>query len=120
MPKHSPTHDQPFEFSEENSSKNHLIKDDLPPLYCGFCLLRLLHCVYSLRLAGPTNHVLISKINIKSAYRRGTMSTELAAKIMTIIGMSLLLCCIPLVGSYFTFLWCVVSETITDLGNDVL
>ena len=67
-------------------------------LYVG--LLRLLHCIHSLRLAEPTKRTLMSKIDIKSAYRRGTMSADLAAKSMTIIcGMAILLCYLPFGGS---------------------
>ena len=70
VPKYRPTHDHSFDFSEENSLNNRLAKDDLPPLCYGFCLLRLLHYIYSLRLAEPTKHMLMSKIDVKSASSR--------------------------------------------------
>ena len=48
VPKYRPTHDQSFEFSPGTSINKLLIKDDLPPLFYSFCLLRILHFIHAL------------------------------------------------------------------------
>ena len=107
FPKHGPAHDQSIYYSEENSVNNRLIKDDLPPLFYGFCSLRLLHYVHTLCLDEPNKHILMSKIDAKSAYRRGTMSSELESKSVTVFcGVTLLLHCLPFRGSHCPF-YCV-------------
>ena len=71
--------------------------------------------------ANTSSSIIISKIDVKSAYRRGTVSGDLAARRITIVcGFALLIRCLPFGGSHCPNLWCVASETITDLGNDLL
>ena len=121
VPKHRPTCDQSFEFSPGNSVNKLLRKDLLPGLCYGHCLLRILHCIHALRTIDLNRPILISKLDFKSAYRRGTMKGELAAKsIMILCGFALLLRCLPFGGSHCPNLWCVVSEFVTDLANDLL
>ena len=121
VPKYRPTHDQSFEFSPGTSVNKLLLKDDLPPLFYGFCLLRILHYIHALRLSDSTCPILISKVDFKSAYRRGTISSALAARSITILcGYALFLRCLPFGDSHCLNLWCVVSEFVTDLTNDLL
>ena len=121
VPKYRPTHDQSFDYSEGNSINHRLLKDNLPELFYGFCLLRILHYVHVLRLAKPSKSIIISKIDVKSAYRRGTMSGDLAARSITIVcGFALLIRCLPFGGPHCPNLWCVASKAMTDLGNDLL
>ena len=69
----------------------------------------------------PACPILISKVDFKSAYRRGTISSALAARSITILcGYALFLRCLPFGGSHCPNLWCVVSEFVTNLTNDLL
>ena len=98
-----------------------LIKEDLPNLFYSYCLLRICYHIHSLHSAQPTVPILISKCDIKLAYRCGTMRGCLAAQSITFLcGFTLLLRCLPFGGTYYPSLWCVVSEFITDLANDIL
>ena len=119
--KKNPLHDQYFDCTPNNSVNHRLTKDDLPPLFYGFCLIRLIHFIHALRWADPSQPILISKADFKSAYRRGTMRGGLAAMCTTMLcGFALILRCLPFGGSHCPNLWCIVSETITDLANDIL
>ena len=119
--KHRPVHDQSFYFSPGNSVNHRLIKENLPPLQHGFCFLRVLHHDHSLRLCHPNIYTMMSKVDIKLACRRGTMPAELPSKSITILcGMALFLCCLPFVGAHYPNLWCIASEMITDIWNNLL
>ena len=121
IPKCRPTHDRSFNFSESNSTNDRLDRHSIPPLHCGFCLNRIFHSTHSLRFHEPTKSIVMSKIDFKSAYRRGTMPGNLSVQSITLLcGFALLIRCLPFGGSHFPSLWCVMSEMITDLGNDRL
>ena len=63
----------------------------------------------------------MSKVDMKSAYRRGTMSASLASKRITIFcGIALFFQYLTLGGAHCPNLWCILSEMITDLSNDFI
>ena len=53
---------------------NHrVIEEELPDLQYGFSFSFLLHYIHILRYKFPETPIVISKYDMKSAYRRGTM-----------------------------------------------
>ena len=121
IPKYRLTHDQSFNFLVGNSVNNCLDRSSIPPLYYRFCLNCLFHRINSLRIHEPSRSILISKINFKSAYRRRTISGSCAVQSITLFcGFALLIHYLLFDGAYCLSLWCVVSEIITDLGNNLL
>ena len=61
VPNFRPLYDQSFDCAPNNLENHRLIKDDLPLLFYGFYLLRLVHFTYTLRWANPSQTILMSK-----------------------------------------------------------
>ena len=65
--KHRMTHDQSFPGPSGKSVNNRVNSDLLPPCMFGFCLVRLIHYIVSLRQWHPDKTKLIGKFDLKSA-----------------------------------------------------
>ena len=64
---------QSFDFLPGNSASHQYKKDTLLPLEHRFFLPRILHYTHTLRLAHISTPIFMSKVDAKSAYRRGSI-----------------------------------------------
>ena len=78
-------HDQSFDYSEGNSVNHRLTLDGFHELRCSSCLLQIIHYAHALRLARPKIQIVASKVDLKSACRRGHLCGLLAALAVTIV-----------------------------------
>jgi hypothetical protein len=119
MSKDRPTHDQSFSARREGRSINDCcIMEALTP--CVFChaLLRIIHFILHLRRTSLKKRIFIQKIAFKLAYWRMHLSTDMAAKCITVVGgLAFVSLRLPFGGRACPSLWSNISETITDLSN---
>jgi hypothetical protein len=81
-------------------------------------LLRIIHFILHLRRTSPKTRIFIQKIDFKSAYQRMHLTTDMAAKCITVVGgLAFVSLRLPFGGRACPSLWSDVSETITDLSN---
>jgi hypothetical protein len=81
-------------------------------------LLRIIHLILHLRRTSPKTRIFIQKVDFKSAYQRMHLSTDMAAKCITVVGgLAFVSLRLPFGGRACTSLWSDVSETIMDLSN---
>ena len=120
--KYRPTHNLSNEESPNNSVNDCLERDDLPELFYGWCLSRLLHYIHALRMLRPDIAIVISKVDIKAAHRRCTQRSDLACMSITSIDdFAVMILREPFGGAVCPFSFRdIVSEPATDLGNDLL
>ena len=99
-----------------------MIREELPNLIYGFCLLRLLHHVHALCQASPHTSIIISKINVKSAYRRTTLEAMVTSICITKVDdYALLILRMAFGGTNRLCDWPnIINELVTDLCNDLL
>ena len=92
-----------------------------PEMVFGWCLPRILHFVASLRWHQPQrNQILISKYDYSDAYRRIAHSASAAPQTIAVHeGMGYLALHLTLGGSPNPPTWCMVSEMVTDLANEI-
>jgi hypothetical protein len=115
------THDQSFEASSGKSVNSRVIKEDLPPLFYGGCLSRLIHYIVDVRLRHPAIPILGGKSDFKAAYRRVSLHGDTAAKCsimyekFTIPSTRL-----TFGGSPCLTHFCPFSKICADLANDLL
>jgi hypothetical protein len=115
------THDQSFNTATGKSVNDRVLTDELEPLYYGGCLSRLIHYILSLRLRHPKVHILAGKSDIKAAYRRVSLHGDTAPKCAIMHrGFALVSTRLTFGGSPCPNEFCIVSETVTDLANDIL
>jgi hypothetical protein len=119
MSKDRPTHDQSFSARREGRSINdRCIMEALTPCVFGHALLQIIHFILHLRRTSPKKRIFIQKVVFKSAYRRMHLSTDMAAKCITVVGgLAFVSLRLPFGGRACPSLWSDVSETITDLSN---
>ena len=88
----------------------------------GFCILRFLYHVHSLRSTHPHKTIIISKIDVKSAYRRANVAPALAEmSIHKVDEVALMILPLEFGGATRHFDWSgIVTDPVTDLGNDSL
>jgi hypothetical protein len=115
------THDQSFEASIGQSVNSRVKKNELDELYYGHSLSRIIHYIISLHIHYPTTRILLSKTDLKAAYRRVTLHGDTAARCIINTGeIALLSLRLTFGGSPCPNEFCVISETIADLANDIL
>jgi hypothetical protein len=86
----------------------------------GWCLPRIIHYVVSLRSRYPELRILISKYDYSDAYRRIAHSAEAAAHTIAINGNTAYLSLrLTFGGSPNPPTWCMFSELVTDLANEI-
>jgi hypothetical protein len=115
------TQDLSFSLTEQNMSVNSRIDmDQYPEMFYGWCISRIIHFIVSLRLAHPQGKIFISKYDYSDAYRRMAHSATAAAKSIAVLA-SVAYIAIRLTfgGSPNPPSWCLFSEMVTDLANEI-
>jgi hypothetical protein len=91
-----------------------------PEMIFGWCLPRILHFVASLRWHKPQVKILMSKYDYSDAYRRIAHSASAAPQTIAVHdGMGYLALRLTFGGSPNPPTWCMVSEMVTDLANEI-
>jgi hypothetical protein len=91
-----------------------------PEMVFGWCLQRIVHFIASLRLHRPNVKILISKYDYSDAYRRIAHSASAAPQTIAVHnGLGFLALRLTFGGSPNPPTWCMVSEMVTDLANEI-
>ena len=120
------THDQSYPGSSSKESINsRVIEEELTPCMFGHMHLRCIHCIIGCRQRHPSTNIFITKIDWKSAYRRQHLNGSTATKSLTqvlINGITFLIMALRLTfgGKPNPSEWSCLSESTTDLANDIL
>jgi hypothetical protein len=119
--KYRMTHDQSFPGPSGLSINLRVIKEDLPPIRYSFTLNWLVHYIIYLQQKLPSTRILISKIDMDAAYHHCTISWSTAYESLTIYdGLLLVALRMTFGGSPCPSLWGIISETSTDLANNLI
>ena len=125
-PKSRVTHDlsYPGEFSDQ-SINSRVIDSSLEPCMFGHALLRIIHRIVHLRALHPKKIIWIRKEDAKSAYRRVHLNARTAFRTavqITIEDITYILIALrlPFGGSPCPSEFCLVSDIITDVINDLM
>ena len=96
IPKFRPTHEQAFDYSENNSFNHKLDKEDFPPLESDHYVLRIIHCTRDWRLKRHYTPIIMSKVDFKSTYLQAIMRGCLSAQFIKMLCVFVhLLRCLP-------------------------
>jgi hypothetical protein len=116
------TQDLSFSYVVENAAINARIDlDEYPEMIYGWCLLRILTFMVALRWAFPNKRILIAKYDYSDAYRRMCHSAKAAAQSIAVIaGIAYIALRLTFGGSANPPTWCMFSEMVTDLSNELL
>ncbi|KAI2502400.1 hypothetical protein MHU86_12057 [Fragilaria crotonensis] len=91
-----------------------------PEMVYGWCLPRTIHFIVSLRWHRPRTRVLISKYDYSDAYRRLAHSATAAPQTIAVHdGLGYIALRLTFGGSANPPTWCMVSEMVTDLANEI-
>ena len=94
--------------------------ESYPEMTYGWCLPRTLHFIVSLRWHQPSRRILIGKYDYSDAYRRVAHSGSAAPQTIAVHkGMGYLALRLTFGGSPNPPTWCMVSELVTDLANEI-
>ena len=120
IPKDRITHDQSFDFSPSNSVNHRVIPDSLTPCRYGTAMKRLVHYTVDTRRRHPRIRILVTKLDVKAAYRRLHCAASTALSACVIVGF------LALMGLRLMFgaspnpsIWSDLSELMCDLGNQL-
>ena len=115
------THDASFQPASGESINTRLRREELEPCYYGHCLLRLLHALHSMRLHDPHLVILLIKYDLDAAYRRLHVMAKMAALAITIFkNIAYILLRLPFGVANGPSDYCIISEPVIDLANDIL
>ena len=119
--KYRVTHDASFPQLSGVSTNDLCDVDILPECKYGFCLIRILHGIHSMRLKFPAARIVIAKYDFDAAYRRVHVHPDMAVKTITIVeGVAYLLNRVPFGVKPGSFLFSGISEPIFDLTTKLL
>ena len=123
VPKLRITHDLSFSGKESGELINSKVNQEkLEPCMFGYTFLRIIHRIVHLRRRNPSSIIWIRKEDAKSTYRR----VHINARIATKCGVQqdncylLLSLCLPFDGSPCPAEFCLASDVVTDVINDLL
>jgi len=112
------THDCSWEGPSGFSVNNRIKEELLEPLQYGRCILRVLHQIQLMRFKNPSQKILMSKIDLDSAYRRLHWHAKCALLCLTIINNIVYLLtrlCFGIASGPSE--WCLISEMIVDIAS---
>jgi hypothetical protein len=123
IPKDQLTHNQSWQGSSKMSVNSRTKKELLQACRFGFCIRRIFNCAVAAGGLYPDTRILATKINYKSAYRRGHLHwlmalqtcLQLSSNELTIITLHLTFGRAPCL-----YEWGVISETICDIANELI
>ena len=117
-------HNQSMIYKSSNTSVNgRVVKKKLPPMMYGHALLRLIHYIVTCRERFPNKRILLSKFDLKSAYRRCHMNYDTAIQSITqdpTLDIAIMTLRLTFDGSPNPNIFGLVSETICDLANHLI
>ena len=123
VPKLRLTHDQTYDvLPGTRRSVNHRTQfDSLTPCRYGHAIRRFIHVLLSFRARHPSSVILMTKIDLKAAYRRLHYTASMALQACVLIA-HLLLVALRLTfgGAANPSQWSDVSELAFDLANDIV
>jgi hypothetical protein len=123
IPKDRLTHDQTWKWSSGTSVNSRIKKELLQACRYGFCIRRLINWTLAARQQYPNQRILSSKIDYKSAYRRGILNFAMALQTATQLpddDLTIITLWLTFGGAPCPFEWGIMSETICDLANELL
>jgi hypothetical protein len=123
MSKDRLTHDQSWKWSSGISVNSRIIKELLLECRYGYCIRQLINWAVAARRKYPGQRILASKIDYKSAYRRGIFHFATALRTVTQLPedeLAILALHLTFGGAPCPFKWGVILETICDLANKLL
>jgi hypothetical protein len=116
---------QDLSFSSNKSGPTRSINsridmDSYTEMIYGWCFPRILHYIVSMRIHHPYKRILISKYDYSDAYRRIADSASAAAQTIAVNdGRAYLSLRLTFGGSPNPPTWCMFSEIVTDLANEL-
>ena len=119
--KYRVTQDLSFSFTDDKNSVNARIDmQQYPEMIYGWCLLRILHFIASLRLSHSFTPILIAKYDFSDAYKRASHAATTAAQSIGIFaGVAFLALRLTFGGAPNPPTWCLFSEMVVDLANEI-
>jgi hypothetical protein len=123
MEKKRLTHDQSSNVvpTKHRSVNNRVIHEELTPCRYGSALIRFNHFIVDLRLKHPNSRILLTKADLKAAYRRMHNDPEVSVQSMiTFEDLGLLALRLTFGGSPNPSRWSDLAELACDLTNDLV
>jgi hypothetical protein len=121
VPKYRLLQDLSFSLSKENASVNSRIDmGAYNEMIYGWCLSRIIHYVLALRQAYPLKRIFVAKYDYSDAYRRMNHAASAAAQSIAVFdGVAYIALRLTFGGSPNPPTWCLFSELVTDLANEI-
>ena len=117
------TQDLSFSSNKEGPPRSINSRIDMgsyPEMIYGWCFPRILHYVASMRTHHPRSRILISKYDYSDAYRRIAHSALAASQTIAVNGETAFISLrLTFGGSPNPPTWCMFSEIVTDLANEI-
>jgi hypothetical protein len=124
VPKDRLTHNQSWKWGGSSTSVNSRVRKELlQETRYGFCIRRIVNWAVAARQQYPNQKILATKIDYKSAYRRGILHSVTALKAATQLpddAEAIITLRLTFGGTPCPFELGVFSETICDLANELL
>ena len=119
--KYRTTHNCSYEGPSGHSINNRFIRELLSPNIYGQALRRFLHCIAEMRFHYPNHEILLGKYDGDAAFRRLHVNGRLAVASITIfMQLAYILLRLPFGSVPAPSEWCIFSEILVDLANDLL
>jgi hypothetical protein len=122
VPKFRLTQDLSFSLTGDKVSVNSRVDmEAYPEMIYGWCLPRIIHYIVALRSQFPDQRIFISKYDYSDAYRRIAHAASAAIQSIALFaGIAFVALRLTFGGSPNPPTWCMFSETVTDLANELL
>ncbi len=118
------THNQSWKWGGSSTSVNSRVqKELLQATRYGFCICQIINWAIAMRQKFPEQKILATKIDCKSAYRRGTLHYSTALQTATQLPeeeTAIITLRETFGGALCPFEWGVISKPICDLANKLL
>jgi hypothetical protein len=121
VPKYRLLQDLSFSMSKENASVNSQVDmNEYNEIIYGWCLSRIIHYVVSLGREYPEKRIFVAKYNHSDAYRRMNHAASATAQSIPIFGkIAYIALRLTFGGSPNPPTWCLFSEIVTNLANEI-
>jgi hypothetical protein len=121
VPKYGLLQDLSFSMSKDNASVNSRVDmNEYNEIIYGWCLSRIIHYVVLLRREYPEKRIFVAKYNYSDAYRQMNHAASAAAQSIVIFGkIAYIALRLTFGGSPNPPTWCLFSEIVTNLANEI-